>query len=232
MLYICIHNRICSWNPSGAPPEPKPVKRIDVRCLIKICIGKYKSVVWNDPDYGKLMRVRNGNQGPTCLTCPEKPPVGDINRTHDAEQHFVQYLEFSEHHKKRRKIEDIWLTLSPCAVCSDTMIKYFQSHDTKLERWRPTIHFSNLYMQNVDSYQQLHREGLKNLLIAGFRLEAIDPKLFLKKHIDNFDSQSRRFLESEEINNKTQACLHAVKGNCYHPVCGQFGTESLPDCPN
>lgn len=187
-------------------------------------------IVWEDPDHDKLFHMTNGWQGNSCLTCPKKQVVGGKARTHDCEQHFVQYLELSRHHEKECRIEEFSTGYSPCATCSDTLIEYYRSHDDKYKGWRPEIHVGRVYREGNPTDQQLHRDGLKKLLQDGFRLEVFDPQLFLEKYSEKLSVGSRNYLQSKRAHNTTKACLHSVKYNCYHPFCGQFGTEALPEC--
>lgn len=187
-------------------------------------------LVWQDPYDHNLFYMRNGDQGQKCYTCPEVPSVGDKCRDHDTEQHFVQYLELSKQHQSARKIEDIWIRFSPCATCSDTLIDYYIKHENNFRNWRPKIHFAQIYRQTEPHFQQLHRQGLKKLLSAGFHLDVVDPKVFVDKYHKQLTEGWQDWIRLHDIHAMSVACLHAVKHNCYHRDCGVFGTDDLPEC--
>lgn len=218
-------------NPTGLAPKRLNISITGLKYLFHKGYGNHVHLVWEDPHSHELLYMKNGEQGETCETCPKLPSVGDKCRDHDAEQHFVQYLEESKQHENARRIEDIWIRFSPCATCSNTLIEYYKKHEDRYGRWRPKIHFAHIYKQLEPQFQQLHRQGLKNLLSAGFHLEVIDPKLFVEKYHQQLKEHWQEFVrENFIVDAKSVACLYAVKHNCYHLKCRGFGSDYLPEC--
>lgn len=186
--------------------------------------------MWEDPDQHQLVYMTNGKGKIGCCddSCPQRESVGDIDRTHDAEQHFMLYLELNKQLKREEWVEDIWLNYSPCAACADTITKYYKEHDNVYKGWRPKINVARIYQQYP--YQQQHRNGLKKMFHAGFHLEALDPKKFLRKYKEKLNNNMQDVLKGKKVHIKTKFCLHAVDNNCNHPGCEIFHSSGLPNC--